>query len=97
MSTKDYFTPHYQWLGKKGPMLVSTKLALRISAIASKAADLMGNLHEASPSTVKQLSTKSWFSIKKAEHILGWKPEVTFEDGMKVTREWAQEQGLLGK
>ena len=78
-------------------MAVSTKLALRISAMASKVADLMGNLNEASPSTVKQLSTKSWFSIKKAEHILGWKPEVSFEDGMKVTHEWAQEQGLLGK
>ena len=70
MSTKDYFTPHYQWLGKKGPMVVSTKLALRISAIASKAADLMGNLNEASPSTVKQLSTKSWFSIKKLPGFL---------------------------
>ena len=97
MSTKDYFTPHYQWLGKKGPMLVSTKLALRISAIASKVADLMGNLNEASPSTVKQLSTKSWFSIKKAERILGWKPEVSFEEGMKVTHEWAKRQGLLEK
>ena len=97
MSTKDYFTPHYNWLGKKGPMLVSTKLALRISAIASKLADLMGNLNEASPSTVKQLSTKSWFSIKKAERILGWKPEVSFEEGMKVTHEWAKRQGLLEK
>ena len=76
MFTKEYFAPHYKWLGKKGPMLVSTKLALRISSIASKIADLMGNLNEASPSTVMQLSTKSWFSIKKAEHILGWRPEV---------------------
>jgi nucleoside-diphosphate-sugar epimerase len=57
----------------------------------------MGNLNEASPSTVKQLSTKSWFSIKKAERILGWKPEVSFEEGMKVTHEWAKEQGLIKK
>jgi nucleoside-diphosphate-sugar epimerase len=78
-------------------MAVSTKPALRISAMASVVADLMGKLNEASPSTVKQLSTKSWFSIKKAERILGWKPEVTFEEGMKLTREWAQNQGLLGK
>ena len=97
MLTKEYFAPHYKWLGKKGPMLVSTQLALRISAIASKVADLMGNLNEASPSTVMQLSTKSWFSIKKAERILGWRPEVSFEDGMKATYEWAQEQGLLRK
>ena len=97
MLTKDYFAPHYEWLQKKGPMLVSTKLALRISSIASTVANLMGNLNEASPSTVMQLSTKSWFSIKKAEHILGWRPEVSFEEGMKTTHEWAKEQGLLKK
>tara|TARA_B100000287_G_scaffold426688_1_gene475040 strand:+ start:264 stop:1244 length:981 start_codon:yes stop_codon:yes gene_type:complete len=97
MYTKDYFAPHYEWLGKKGPMLVSTKLALRVSSIASKIADLMGNLNEASPSTVMQLSTRSWFSIKKAEQILGWKPKVSFEEGMKKTREWAREHGLLCK
>ena len=97
MLTKDYFAPHYEWLQKKGPMLVSTKLALRISSIASTMANLMGNLNEASPSTVMQLSTKSWFSIKKAEHILGWRPEVSFEEGMKTTHEWAREQGLLNK
>ena len=97
MFTKDYFTPHFQWLGKKRPMVVSTNLALKISAIASKLADLMGNLNEASPSTVKQLSTKSWFSIKKAERVLGWRPEISFEEGMKVTHEWAQKEGLLGK
>ena len=97
MLTKDYFAPHYEWLQKKGPMLVSTKLALRISSIASTVANLMGNLNEASPSTVMQLSTKSWFSIKKAEHILGWRPEVSFEEGMKTTHEWAREQGLLNK
>ena len=74
---------------------ISSSLAK--SAIASKVADLMGNLNEASPSTVKQLSTKSWFSIKKAERILGWKPEVSFEEGMKVTHEWAKRQGLLEK
>jgi nucleoside-diphosphate-sugar epimerase len=97
MSTKEYFTPHYQWLGKKEPKVVSTKLALRISAIASKVANLMGNLNEASPSTVVQLSTKSWFSIKKAERILGWRPEVSFEDGMTASHKWAKESGLLGK
>ena len=97
MFTKDYFTPHYQWLGKKRPMVVSTNLALKISAIASKLADLMGNLNEASPSTVKQLSTKCWFSIKKAERVLGWRPEISFEEGMKVTHEWAQKEGLVGK
>jgi len=84
-------------LGKKGPMLVSTTLALRVAAIASKVANLMGNLNEASPATVSQLATKSWFSIKKAERILGWKPEITFDEGMKRSKQWASDKGLLGK
>ena len=78
-------------------MVVSTNLALKISALASKLANLMGNLNEASPSTVKQLSTKSWFSIKKAERVLGWRPEISFEEGMKMTHEWARKKGLVGK
>ena len=78
-------------------MLVSTKVALRVAAIASKVADLMGNLNEASPATVLQLATKSWFSIKKAERILGWKPEMPFDEGMKRSKQWADDNGLLGK
>ena len=95
ITTKEYFAPHYQWLGKKGPMLVSTKVALAVSAIASKVADLMGNLNEASPATVAQLATKSWFSIKKAERILGWKPEISFEEGIKRSHQWAKDKNLV--
>ena len=95
ITTKEYFASHYQWLGKKGPMLVSTKVALAVSAIASKVADLMGNLNEASPATVAQLATKSWFSIKKAEHILGWKPEISFEEGIKRSHQWAKDKNLV--
>ena len=95
ITTKEYFTPHYQWLGKRGPMLVSTNVALVISAIASKVASLMGNLNEASPATVAQLATKSWFSIKKAERILGWKPEIAFEEGIRRSHQWAKEKNLV--
>ncbi|HIK79547.1 MAG TPA: NAD(P)-dependent oxidoreductase [Porticoccaceae bacterium] len=95
ITTKEYFAPHYQWLGKKGPMLVSTKVALRVSTIASKVAYLMGNLNEASPATVMQLATKSWFSIKKAERILGWKPEISFEEGIKRSHQWAKDNNFV--
>ena len=95
ITTKEYFASHYQWLGKKGPMLVSTKVALAVSAIASKVADLVGNLNEASPATVAQLATKSWFSIKKAERILGWKPEIAFEEGIKRSHQWAKDKHLV--
>ena len=97
ITTKEYFSHHYTWLGKRGPLLLSTKIALRVAALASKIAGLVGIPNEASPASVMQLSTKSWFSIKKAEQVLGWKPEVSFEDGMQITREWAIKEGLLKK
>lgn len=95
MSTKEFFSHHYQWKNKRGPMLVSTKLALFAAAAATKIANLTGRVNEASTATVTQLCTKSWFSIAKAERILGWKPEVSFDDGIERARIWASEQGLI--
>jgi nucleoside-diphosphate-sugar epimerase len=44
---------------------------------------------------VAQLATKSWFSIKKAERILGWKPEISFEEGIKRSHQWAKDKNLV--
>ncbi|MGB0669574.1 MAG: NAD(P)-dependent oxidoreductase, partial [Porticoccaceae bacterium] len=62
---------------------------------ATKIANLTGGVNEASTATVTQLCTKSWFSIAKAEKLLGWKPEMPFEEGMQRSKTWAQEQGLI--
>jgi nucleoside-diphosphate-sugar epimerase len=95
ISTKEFFSHHYQWKNKRGPMVVSTKLALFAAAAATKIANLTGGVNEASTATVTQLCTKSWFSIAKAERILGWKPEVSFDEGIERSRLWAAEQGLI--
>ena len=95
MSTKEFFSHHYQWKNKRGPMVVSTKLALFAAAAATRIANLTGGVNEASAATITQLCTKSWFSIAKAERILGWKPEVSFDEGIERSRLWAAEQGLI--
>ena len=95
VTTEEYFTHHYQWLGKSKPLVVSTKTALILSIITTFIFKLFGRLNEASPATVHQLSTKSWYSIKKAEKLLGWKPETSLDHGMKISKIWARDQGLL--
>ena len=95
MTTKEFFSHHYRWKNKRGPMVVSTKLALFAAAAATRIANLTGGVNEASTSTVTQLCTKSWFSITKAERILGWKPEISFEEGIVRSKVWAQGQGLI--
>jgi len=95
ISTKEFFSHHYRWMNKRGPLTVSTRLALIAAAAATKIANLTGGVNEASTATVTQLCTKSWFSIAKAEKLLGWKPEMPFEEGMQRSKTWAQEQGLI--
>jgi nucleoside-diphosphate-sugar epimerase len=82
-------------MNKRGPLKVSTGLALLAAAAATKIANMTGGVNEASTATVVQLCTKSWFSIAKAERVLGWKPEVEFEDGIQRAKEWAQAEGLI--
>ena len=97
ITSQEFFSHHYSWLNKRGPMLVSTRVALIAAAVATKIANLTGTVNEASTATVAQLSTKSWFSIAKAQRILGWIPEVSFEEGMQRSKQWAADQGLLTK
>ena len=40
---------------------------------------------------------RAGFQLRKLNAFLGGEPEVSFEDGMKVTHEWAKGQGLLEK
>lgn len=95
ITTAEFFSYHYRWLNKRGPLKVSTHLALFAAAMASKIATITGGVNEASTATVTQLSTNSWFSIAKAERILGWKPEVLLDTGMQASQTWAQDQGLI--
>ncbi len=37
---------------------------------------------------VKNLGSRFRYSIEKAERELGWKPKISYRDGMKVTLEW---------
>ena len=95
MTTAEFFSHHYQWMNKRGPLKVSTGLAMFAASVATKLAQMTGGVNEASTATIVQLCTKSWFSIAKAERVLGWKPEVSFEDGMQQSKQWAQAQGLI--
>lgn len=95
MTTAEFFSHHYQWMNKRGPLKVSTGLAMFAASAATKLAQITGGVNEASTATIVQLCTKSWFSIAKAERALGWKPEVSFEDGMQQSKQWAQAQGLI--
>jgi nucleoside-diphosphate-sugar epimerase len=93
--TKEFFSHHFKWMDKRGPVSVPTPIALLCASAATKIAKLSGEVSEASRATMMQLCTKSWFNISKAEHLLGWRPEMSLDEGMNLSRSWALQKGLL--
>lgn len=38
--------------------------------------------------TVKNLGSRLNFSIEKTERVLGWTPEISYQEGLKRTLDW---------
>jgi nucleoside-diphosphate-sugar epimerase len=49
-----------------------------------------------SQATVKFLGYNLDYSIGRAQRVLGYRPQVDFTDGMRLTMSWFREQGRLG-
>jgi nucleoside-diphosphate-sugar epimerase len=90
--TGDYFDHYARMLGRRrvprvprAAMLASTGLANRV-----------GLLPELSPAGVRYLADrKGTYSIDKAQRLLGWTPQVDLDQGIRRTRDWLADQGLL--
>jgi nucleoside-diphosphate-sugar epimerase len=45
----------------------------------------------------KELSTSHWFDISAARRDLGYKPEISIEEGLRRLRAWLASSGLLAE
>jgi len=95
VTTKTFFAYHHRWLGRPGPLCLPTSVAWSLAEATFHVGRLFGARSEGSGTSMLQLSTRCWFSIKKAGEVLGWKPEVPLDDGMQRSEAWARERGLL--
>ena len=95
VTTKAFFRHHHEWLGKSGPLCLPTGVAWALAESTFRVRNALGQRTEGSGASVLQLTSKAWFSIKKAQALLGWKPEISLAEGMNRSKAWASEQGLL--
>jgi len=95
VTTRAFFRYHHEWLNKSGPPCLPTAAAWALAESTFRVGRLFGHRSEGSGASVLQLTSKAWFSIKKADALLGWRPEVALDEGMKRSQAWAREQGLL--
>lgn len=95
VTTKEFFTHHHRWLNRSGPLCLPTPVALALAVPTSRVMELLGIRTEGSVASIRQLTSRAWFSIRKAEAVLGWRPEISLDEGMRRSHEWAAQSGLL--
>jgi nucleoside-diphosphate-sugar epimerase len=70
--------------------------ALRGAATLLMAADLLrGREASVTPAELEYLLHKSTFSNAKMRSMLGWKPAIDMEEGLRRTEEWLRKEGYL--
>jgi nucleoside-diphosphate-sugar epimerase len=75
-------------------------LSFPIAWTAAGALELVGVIQGRPASVTRRavgsLRSINSFSNLKARRMLGWSPRISFEDGLRLTHDWLDAQGLLG-
>jgi nucleoside-diphosphate-sugar epimerase len=95
VETREFFRHHLDWVGVRGPFGVPTRVALGLAAAGDALYRLRGQPSEANPGAVEYLTRRGTISIDKARSLLGYEPTVDLDEGMRRSRAWAEEAGLI--
>ena len=96
VTTREFFAFHHRWLGRSGPVCLPTPVAWALAESTFRAKRAVGIRSEGSGASILQLTSRAWFSIRRAREVLGWRPEIALADGMRDSEAWARARGLLG-
>ncbi|MFC7618225.1 NAD-dependent epimerase/dehydratase family protein [Actinokineospora soli] len=91
----EFFGHYCAMLGKRGPVVAPTPVALALARAVAAAARSRGAATEANPTAVRYLCRKGTYSIDKARGVLGYRPRVDLAEGMARLRPWLAERGML--
>jgi nucleoside-diphosphate-sugar epimerase len=90
-----FFGHYYRMLGRSGPPVMPTPVALALTAVADRAARAARRPSEINPVAVRYLARTGTYSIAKARRLLGYQPAVGLDEGMARTEAWLAAEGLL--
>jgi nucleoside-diphosphate-sugar epimerase len=95
VDNRTFFEPYHRWLGKGDPRILPAPLLKTAMWPVAKIAELRGTDTDMTPATIEYFTRRNGYSTAKARELLGWEPKVSFEEGMRRSREWAEKNGLL--
>lgn len=91
----EFFGYHCRMASAKPLKTMGTRAARMLAEFVRVAVTTVGGTTELGGGTIDMLSRKAGYSIAKADQLLGYRPQVSLEEGMRLTQEWAVKAELL--
>jgi nucleoside-diphosphate-sugar epimerase len=92
---EEFFGRYYAMLGKKGPRTLPRAALAALAGGVDAAARLRRQENEMSANSVAYLARRGTYSIEKARRVLGYEPQVDFDEGFRRTEAWLLEEHLI--
>ena len=91
---RDFFAAYESMLGIRSTVTVSADelaAARDLRSLVREKGDSSGK----SPEVMHSFDKRTDFLIGKAKRLLGYQPRFGFQEGMRLTEQWARQEGLL--
>jgi nucleoside-diphosphate-sugar epimerase len=95
VTCKEFFGHYYRMLGKRGPVVLPTSVAVALARANAAAARLARRETEGNPTSVLYLARTGTYSIDRARDLLGYQAVVDLTEGMRRTEAWLRDQNLI--
>jgi nucleoside-diphosphate-sugar epimerase len=95
VSCGEFFGHYYRMLGRRGPWVAPTPVAVAVARLAGGAISLTGAATEVNAVSMRYFARTGTYSIEKARRLLGYRPAVDLAEGMARTEQWLRAEGLL--
>ena len=95
VTCRAFFAHYYRMLGKAGPPVLPTPVALALTAAAAGVAKATRIDSEINPVAVRYFTRTGTYSIAKARRLLAYEPSVPLAEGMWRTEAWLRSKGLV--
>lgn len=83
VTTREFFTYHWNWLGREGsPPALPARALKALAAAGGGLARAMGAKTEMGPGAIAILCRPGGYSTKKAREVLGFEPKISLAEGM---------------
>lgn len=90
---REFFGHYARMLGRKRVPVAPTPAVVAMAAAVGR---LRGSDFVVTPAAVRYLARTGTYSIEKARSMLGYRPAVDLDDGMRRCEEWLRAEGVLG-